>query len=204
MTKRIFSFLLALAMLVGMLPMMATEADAASYDVINTKGITGADIVSKAREYLGVPYDTSGGDYKSRTGFGSKMMFDCSGFVYRVCREVGLASSRKNYTMGVNDPNGKPLEGQDANGNYYITAHTQEQRDYGQDISAAVKKYMDTGDYSDLRAGDLLFVTSNNSSVSHVVIYAGNGKIVNAIDERRGINMSNATYKKIITIRRIF
>lgn len=52
--------------------------------------------------------------------------------------------------------------------------------------------------YSDIQPGDIVCYSG------HVGIYAGNGKIVNAIDERRGINMSNATYKKIITIRRIF
>ena len=52
--------------------------------------------------------------------------------------------------------------------------------------------------YRDIQPGDIVCYSG------HVGIYAGNGKIVNAIDERRGINLSNATYKKIITIRRIF
>lgn len=52
--------------------------------------------------------------------------------------------------------------------------------------------------YSDIQPGDIVCYSG------HVGIYAGNGKIVNAIDEQRGINMSNATYRKIITIRRIF
>ena len=52
--------------------------------------------------------------------------------------------------------------------------------------------------YSDIQPGDIVCYSG------HVGIYAGNGKIVNAIDEQRGINLSNATYKKIITIRRIF
>lgn len=52
--------------------------------------------------------------------------------------------------------------------------------------------------YKDVQPGDIVCYSG------HVGIYAGNGKIVNAIDERKGINMSNATYKKIITIRRIF
>ena len=172
MKKRILSLLLAVVMLCAMLPQIPMEASAVSYDVININGITGEDIVAQARKYLGVPYDTSGGNYWYRTGFGNTMMFDCSGFVYRVCRDVGLASSRQNYT--------EIPEGQDAYGNYYITAHTQEQRYYGENISAALNKYITTGDYSDLRPGDLLFLTSDNSSVSHVVIYAGNGKIVHS------------------------
>lgn len=177
-TRKILSFMLVVLMLVSAVPMVTNAAD--RWDVINANGVSGSDIVKQAKTYLGVPYDTSGGNYKYRTGFGDTMMFDCSGFVYRVCRDVGLASSRKNYTMGLTDTNGKPLEGQDSNGNYYITAHTQEQRYYGEDISASVKKYIDTGDYSELQAGDLLFITNNNSSVSHVVIYSGEGTIVHS------------------------
>jgi len=52
--------------------------------------------------------------------------------------------------------------------------------------------------YSDIQVGDIVCYSG------HVGIYAGNGQIVNAIDEQRGINLSNATYRKIITIRRIF
>ena len=52
--------------------------------------------------------------------------------------------------------------------------------------------------YSDMQPGDIVCYSG------HVGIYAGNGKIVNAIDEQRGINLSNAGYKRIITIRRIF
>ena len=52
--------------------------------------------------------------------------------------------------------------------------------------------------YSDMQPGDIVCYSG------HVGIYVGNGKIVNAIDEQRGINLSNATYRRIITIRRIF
>lgn len=52
--------------------------------------------------------------------------------------------------------------------------------------------------YSDIQPGDIVCYAG------HVGIYAGNGQIVNAIDESRGIGMSNAKYAKIITIRRIF
>ena len=38
----------------------------------------------------------------------------------------------------------------------------------------------------------------------HVGIYAGNGKLLNAVDTKRGIKMTNVTYKKIVAIRRIF
>ena len=52
--------------------------------------------------------------------------------------------------------------------------------------------------YSDMQPGDIVCYSG------HVGIYAGNGQIVNAINERKGINFSSATYKRIITIRRIF
>ena len=52
--------------------------------------------------------------------------------------------------------------------------------------------------YSEIQPGDIVCYDG------HVGIYAGDGKIVNAIDEQRGIGISNATYRKIRTIRRIF
>ncbi len=52
--------------------------------------------------------------------------------------------------------------------------------------------------YNDMQPGDIVCYSG------HVGIYAGNGQIVNAINERKGINFSSATYKRIITIRRIF
>lgn len=51
---------------------------------------------------------------------------------------------------------------------------------------------------SEMQPGDIVCYSG------HVGIYAGNGKIVNAIDEQRGIGMSNVNYKSIITVRRIF
>lgn len=37
----------------------------------------------------------------------------------------------------------------------------------------------------------------------HVGIYAGDGKIINALNKRKGIVLSSATYKNIITVRRL-
>lgn len=51
--------------------------------------------------------------------------------------------------------------------------------------------------YSDVRPGDVICYEG------HVGIYAGNGKIVNAIDEAHGIGVSSATYSNIITVRRL-
>lgn len=52
--------------------------------------------------------------------------------------------------------------------------------------------------YSEILPGDVICYPG------HVGIYAGNGKIINAIDEAHGIGMSNARYANIITIRRMF
>jgi cell wall-associated NlpC family hydrolase len=52
--------------------------------------------------------------------------------------------------------------------------------------------------FADIQPGDIVCYSG------HVGIYAGNGKIVNAIDESRGIGMSNVKYSNIITIRRIY
>lgn len=52
--------------------------------------------------------------------------------------------------------------------------------------------------YSEIMPGDVICYSG------HVGIYAGDGKIINAIDESRGIGFSNARYAKIITIRRMF
>ena len=52
--------------------------------------------------------------------------------------------------------------------------------------------------YSEMQPGDIVCYEG------HVGIYAGDGMLVNAIGEAKGIGMSSATYKPILTIRRIF
>ncbi len=51
--------------------------------------------------------------------------------------------------------------------------------------------------YSDAQPGDIIYYGG------HVGIYIGNGQIVHASTERTGIKISSATYRSIITIRRI-
>ncbi len=50
----------------------------------------------------------------------------------------------------------------------------------------------------DMQPGDIVCYSG------HVGIYAGNGRIVNAINEQKGIGMTSVYYKPIITVRRIF
>ncbi len=49
--------------------------------------------------------------------------------------------------------------------------------------------------YKDAQPGDLLFYGSSRSTISHVAIYIGDGKIVHANDEKTGIIISNAYYR---------
>lgn len=56
----------------------------------NTGSATGDQIVSKAKQYLGVPYKWGGTDPSG---------FDCSGFVYYVLRSLGYNASRTMTTM---------------------------------------------------------------------------------------------------------
>ena len=186
MKKRWISWALALLLVGAVLIPNAVTVNAASerWEVVNTGNVTGEDIVAKAREFIGVPY-TSSSDYKTRTGFGNPVRFDCSGFVYRVLREVDLGSPRQNYTMGSYDPNGFPLEGRNSAGYYYITAHTQEQRYYGTRLEEAVKAYKENRDYSGFKPGDLISFSYNGGQrVSHVGIYVGDGKVIHATTSR--------------------
>lgn len=49
--------------------------------------------------------------------------------------------------------------------------------------------------YKDALPGDLLFYGNSKSTISHVAIYIGDGKIVHANDEKTGIIVSNAYYR---------
>ncbi len=64
--------------------------------------------------------------------------------------------------------------------------------------SYAMRKVGYKVSYSEIQPGDIICYSG------HVGIYAGNGKIVNAIDESKGIGLSNARYRSIITVRRLF
>ena len=51
--------------------------------------------------------------------------------------------------------------------------------------------------YSEAKPGDIIYYGG------HVGIYIGNGQIVHASTERTGIKITSATYRSIITVRRI-
>ena len=51
--------------------------------------------------------------------------------------------------------------------------------------------------YSEAQPGDIIYYGG------HVGIYIGNGQIVHASTERSGIKITSATYRSIITVRRI-
>ena len=56
---------------------------------------------------------------------------------------------------------------------------------------------------AELRPGDLVYY-GNGGRVNHAAIYAGNGQIIHASDERTGITMSSLHYgKPIIGIKRV-
>ena len=55
---------------------------------------------------------------------------------------------------------------------------------------------------SEARAGDLVFY-AKGGTVNHVGIYIGNGQIVHASTPASGIKVSTATYRPILSIRRI-
>lgn len=64
--------------------------------------------------------------------------------------------------------------------------------------STAMRSVGKAVSYSEILPGDIVCYEG------HVGIYAGNGQIVNAINSAKGIGMSSATYKDIITIRRLY
>ncbi|MCD8382202.1 MAG: SH3 domain-containing protein [Clostridiales bacterium] len=63
--------------------------------------------------------------------------------------------------------------------------------------SYAIRSYGTAVSYSDIQVGDVVCYSG------HVGIYAGNGKIINALNSRKGICYTNVNFSKIITIRRL-
>lgn len=116
--------------------------------------VTGEDIVTQAKAYLGVPYVFGGED---ETGM------DCSGLVQRVLADLGIDAPRV----------------------------VQDQADIGVEV----------GSLAEARPGDLL-VTNGEK---HIVIYAGDGKIIHAPSPGKNVELRNnyLTDADIQTIRRV-
>ena len=141
------------------------------WDVINNNNITGATIVERARYYIGTGR-TNSSDWNTRTGGTTPQVFDCSGLVYRILRDVGLTSTHSS-------------EASAGSGTYYITAHTGNQKYYGTDLSDAVQLYKTTGSCSGFVGGDLLFFDYNNDNYTdHVGIYTGSNSIINSTSSK--------------------
>lgn len=73
----------------------------------------------------------------------------------------------------------------------HIDRTSREQAMEGEAVSAAA-----------MQAGDLLFYASG-STIDHVAMYIGSGKIVHAANRRSGIKISTWNYRKPVTIRRV-
>ena len=69
---------------------------------------------------------------------------------------------------------------------YSIPRNSFSQRSAGKEVA-----------YADAQPGDIICYAG------HVALYIGNGKIVHASSAKTGIKISYATYKPIITVRRI-
>lgn len=111
---------------------------------------TGAQVVDYAKKFVGNPYKYGGTSLTKGA--------DCSGFVYRVYKNMGVDLPRCD------------------------------QETVGKKVS-----------YKNVKKGDILFYSG------HVAIYAGNGKAVHAVNERKGIKVTDAEYTgKVLKVRRIF
>ena len=69
--------------------------------------------------------------------------------------------------------------------------------------SGSQSKYGKAVNAKDAKPGDLFFYGSGKS-ISHVAIYIGNGQIVHASTAKTGIKVSDANYRTILAVRRIF
>lgn len=56
---------------------------------------------------------------------------------------------------------------------------------------------------SNIQPGDLIYYTNSSGSVNHVAMYIGNGKVVNASNERDGIKISQYNYRTPYKVKRI-
>lgn len=170
--KKVLASVLAVVMLLMCIPLGAVSVSAASrYEVINTKNVTGQNIVDEARKWAnrGATYWSHYEPWEEsiywRTGYTlqGRTSFDCSGFVSRVLNDCGFRSS--NYTP----PYGSCILSEKY-GSGFIGISPEDIVNYGEDISDAVLKAK-AGDYSGLQPGDIIGWMNGNDR--HVLIYAG-------------------------------
>ena len=191
---RVLFILMVLIILMGFSSSMGLVAIAApyvpaydnpTYELSVPNGITGQDIVDEARSWTSkgiysATYNSSGWDngkgVARRSGYNSYigesgLSFDCSGFVSRVLNDVGFRGN-----VDIADCVYKVKYGN------YISSDMCYMFRYGECLNDILDK-VNAGDYSDLQPGDILGwcclhdgggATNNN----HIVIYAGDGKMV--------------------------
>ena len=80
--------------------------------------------------------------------------------------------------------------------------------DYGYSISRTPEgQFSSAGraiDYSQIQPGDIICYSSNGGkSCTHVAMYIGDGKVVHAVNSRKGVITSNADYEPIIGVRNV-
>ena len=102
------------------------------------------------------------------------------------------------YVYGSNDPH----TGVDCSGftryilgnvaGVYLSRTSSSQSTMGESVSI-----------EEARPGDLIFYGNGTSSVNHVAIYVGNGRIVHASNERNGIIESNWNYRTPVAIKNV-
>jgi len=139
--------------------------------LLNPNNVTGEQIVAEARKWKG-----KGAVYRSgcspwedsiawRTGYYDPLSFDCSGFVGRVMNDLGFRGA--NYT---------PSYGNTAlyqnYGAGYICIDLEDQVRYGKSLNEEVAMAR-LGDWSGLKAGDIIAWRDSTYTTDHVIIYAG-------------------------------
>ena len=68
-------------------------------------------------------------------------------------------------------------------------------------VAAAQCSASEKKSVADIEAGDLVFY--GEGCIDHVALYIGNGKIVHASGVKTGIKIGYATYREILSVRRI-
>lgn len=137
--------------------------------------------------------DSSGGSSskKSSSGYASASSYSGSGG-----KGQQIASYACQFIGNPYVPGGTSLtEGADCSGFVWRVY-----QDFGYSVPRTSYSLRNTGtgvSYSEAQPGDVICYAG------HVGIYIGNGQIVHASTQRTGIKITNATYKEILSVRRI-